>query len=100
MFYAYDHDKRRNTDLLQGLGRRHPGLVIFSNLSPFTKLQAMISLYLNVFVLVVQLFLIQQARLVDINVDGVVIKGKGHWLMEEAPSEVIPRLVAFINKSR
>ena len=45
-------------------------------------------------------FLIEQARLVDTNVDGVVIKGKGHWLMEEAPREVIPRLVAFINKSR
>ena len=44
-------------------------------------------------------FLIDQARLVDTNVDGVVIKGKGHWLMEEAPSEVIPRLVAFINTS-
>jgi pimeloyl-ACP methyl ester carboxylesterase len=45
-------------------------------------------------------FLIEQARLVDTNVDGVVIKGKGHWLMEEAPSEVIPRLLAFINRSQ
>jgi len=45
-------------------------------------------------------FLIEQARLVDTNVDGVVIKGKGHWLMEEAPQEVIPRLVAFIDKSQ
>jgi len=45
-------------------------------------------------------FLIEQGRLVDTNVDGVVIKGKGHWLMEEAPREVIPRLVAFINKSQ
>lgn len=45
-------------------------------------------------------FLIEQARLVDTNVIGVVIKGKGHWLMEEAPEEVVPRLVAFINKSR
>jgi pimeloyl-ACP methyl ester carboxylesterase len=43
-------------------------------------------------------FLIEQARLVDANVDGLVIKGKGHWLMEEAPSEMIPRLVTFINK--
>src|SRR5207245_10414842 len=25
-------------------------------------------------------FLIEQARLVDTNVEGVVIKGKGHWL--------------------
>ena len=45
-------------------------------------------------------FLIEQARLVDTNVDGVVIKGKGHWLMEEAPSEVIRRLLAFINRSQ
>jgi hypothetical protein len=30
---------------------------------------------------------------------GVVIKGSGHWLMEEAREQVIPRLVAFINKS-
>lgn len=41
-------------------------------------------------------FLIEQARLVDTNVEGVVINGKGHWLMDEAPKEVIPRLVAFI----
>jgi pimeloyl-ACP methyl ester carboxylesterase len=45
-------------------------------------------------------FLIKQARLVDTNVNGVVIKGKGHWLMEEAPGQVIPQLVAFINKSQ
>jgi pimeloyl-ACP methyl ester carboxylesterase len=44
-------------------------------------------------------FLIEQAKLVDTNVDGVVIKGKGHWLMEEAPQQVIPQLIAFINKS-
>jgi pimeloyl-ACP methyl ester carboxylesterase len=44
-------------------------------------------------------FLIEQARLVDSNVEGVVIKGSGHWLMEEAPQQVIPRLVDFINKS-
>jgi pimeloyl-ACP methyl ester carboxylesterase len=45
-------------------------------------------------------FLIEQARLVDSNVDGVVIKGSGHWLMEEAPKQVIPQLVRFINKSQ
>jgi pimeloyl-ACP methyl ester carboxylesterase len=44
-------------------------------------------------------FLIEQGRLVDTNVNGVVIKGKGHWLMEEAPQQVIPQLVAFINTS-
>ena len=43
-------------------------------------------------------FLIEQGRLVDTNVQGVVIKGSGHWLMEEAPRQVIPQLVAFINK--
>lgn len=36
----------------------------------------------------------------DTNVDGVVIKGKGHWLMEKAPGEVIPGLVAFINAAQ
>ena len=45
-------------------------------------------------------FLIEQARLVDTNVEGVVIKGSGHWLMEEAPQQVIPQLVAFIEKSK
>jgi pimeloyl-ACP methyl ester carboxylesterase len=44
-------------------------------------------------------FLIEQARLVDTDVQGVVIKGSGHWLMEEAPGQVIPQLIAFINKS-
>src|SRR5437667_182997 len=29
-------------------------------------------------------FLIKQGRLVDDNVEGVIIKGSGHWLMEEA----------------
>ena len=42
-------------------------------------------------------FLIQQGRLVATHVDGVVIRGAGHWLMEEAPDQVIPRLAAFIN---
>ena len=45
-------------------------------------------------------FLIDQSRLVDSNVEGVVVKGSGHWLMEEAPQQVIPQLVAFINKSQ
>jgi len=45
-------------------------------------------------------FLIEQARLVDTSVQGVVIKGSGHWLMEEAPDQVIPQLVAFIIKSK
>jgi pimeloyl-ACP methyl ester carboxylesterase len=43
-------------------------------------------------------FLIEQARLVDTQVDGRVIKGSGHWLMEEAPEQTIPALVDFINR--
>jgi pimeloyl-ACP methyl ester carboxylesterase len=43
-------------------------------------------------------FLIQQGRLVATNVEGVVIKGSGHWLMEEAPGQTIPLLVGFINR--
>ena len=45
-------------------------------------------------------FLIEQGRLVNSNVEGDVIKGSGHWLMEEAPRQVIPQLAAFINKSQ
>lgn len=43
-------------------------------------------------------FLIEQARLVDSEVSGVVIKGSGHWLIDEAPDQVIPQLVTFITK--
>src|SRR2546426_4776645 len=43
-------------------------------------------------------FLIEQGHLVDNNVEGVVVKGSGHWLMEEAPDQGIPALVAFLNK--
>jgi pimeloyl-ACP methyl ester carboxylesterase len=41
-------------------------------------------------------FLIQQGRLVAVDVEGVVVKGSGHWLMEEAPGEVIPQLLSFL----
>jgi len=41
-------------------------------------------------------FLIDQARLVANNVRGTVVKGSGHWLMEEAPTQVIPELVQFL----
>ncbi|MFG1414468.1 alpha/beta hydrolase [Xanthobacter sp. VTT E-85241] len=40
-------------------------------------------------------FLIAQGRLVAEHVEGVVVEGSGHWLMDEAPGKVIPRLVAF-----
>jgi pimeloyl-ACP methyl ester carboxylesterase len=42
--------------------------------------------------------LIQQARLVAENVEGVIIRGSGHWLMEEAPDQVIPKLVEFLKR--
>jgi len=42
--------------------------------------------------------LIDQARLVASNVDGVIIPGSGHWLMEEATGQVVPKLVDFLNK--
>ena len=32
-------------------------------------------------------FLIDQARLVDDDVEGVIIKGSGHWLIDEAPGD-------------
>ncbi|GAB3094465.1 alpha/beta fold hydrolase [Lysobacter terrae] len=43
-------------------------------------------------------FLIDQGKLVDTNVEGLIVKGSGHWLMEEAPEQTIPALVAFLNK--
>jgi pimeloyl-ACP methyl ester carboxylesterase len=43
-------------------------------------------------------FLIQQGRQVATNVEGVVIRNSGHWLMEEAPRQVIPKLVEFLNR--
>jgi pimeloyl-ACP methyl ester carboxylesterase len=42
--------------------------------------------------------LIQQGRLVAKNVEGVVVHNSGHWLMEEAPEQVIPKLVEFLNR--
>ncbi len=36
------------------------------------------------------------ARLVADNVEGVVVPGSGHWLIDEAPGEVIPRLATFL----
>jgi pimeloyl-ACP methyl ester carboxylesterase len=43
-------------------------------------------------------FLITQGRLVADNVEGVVIKGSGHWLIDEAPNQVIPKLVGFLTR--
>jgi pimeloyl-ACP methyl ester carboxylesterase len=43
-------------------------------------------------------FLIEQGRMVATNVEGMLVRGKGHCLMEEAPDEVIPKLVEFLNR--
>jgi len=45
-------------------------------------------------------FLIAQGKMVADNVEGVIITGSGHWLVDEAPGQVIPRLVEFFNGSR
>ncbi len=42
-------------------------------------------------------FLIEQTKLVATNVSGVVVKGSGHWLMEEATDQTVPAVVAFLN---
>jgi pimeloyl-ACP methyl ester carboxylesterase len=41
-------------------------------------------------------FLIEQAKLVATDVRGQVIKGSGHWLMEEAPDQTMPALTTFL----
>jgi pimeloyl-ACP methyl ester carboxylesterase len=41
-------------------------------------------------------FLIDQGRLVSNNVEGVLVSGSGHWLIDEAPEQVIPKLVEFL----
>ncbi|MDM0114124.1 alpha/beta hydrolase [Variovorax sp. J22R133] len=41
-------------------------------------------------------FLIEQGKLVAKDVKGVIVKGSGHWLMEEAPDQVIPALLDFL----
>ena len=43
-------------------------------------------------------FLIEQGKMVATNVEGVLVKDRGHWLMEEAPDQVIPKLVEFLDR--
>jgi pimeloyl-ACP methyl ester carboxylesterase len=43
-------------------------------------------------------FLITQGKLVDANVEGVIVPGSGHWLVDEAPDETLPKLVAFFKE--
>ena len=40
--------------------------------------------------------LIEQARQVATNVEGVIVPNAGHWLLEEAGPVVIPKLVEFL----
>lgn len=42
-------------------------------------------------------FLIEQVRLVADDVDGTVIPGAGHWLLEEAPNRVVPILREYVH---
>ncbi|HEX9392196.1 MAG TPA: alpha/beta hydrolase [Usitatibacteraceae bacterium] len=42
-------------------------------------------------------FLIEQGKLVANDVKGVVVRGSGHWLIDEAPEQVIPAILEFIN---
>lgn len=43
-------------------------------------------------------FLIAQGRLVAHTVEGVVVKGSGHWLIDEAPEQVVPALLNFLTR--
>jgi pimeloyl-ACP methyl ester carboxylesterase len=41
-------------------------------------------------------FFVKQAPLIATDVQSAVVPGAGHWLMEEAPGYVIPKLVEFL----
>ena len=41
-------------------------------------------------------FLVEQAKLVAKDVTGVVVPRAGHWLMEEAREQVVPRIAEFV----
>ena len=43
--------------------------------------------------------LIKQAQLIDTDVQGAVVPGAGHWLLEEAPGFVIPKVVDFLERA-
>jgi pimeloyl-ACP methyl ester carboxylesterase len=42
-------------------------------------------------------FLVNQAQLIATDLQSAVVPGAGHWLMEEAPGYVIPKLVEFLS---
>ena len=43
-------------------------------------------------------FLISQGKIVATDVEGVLVHGSGHWLIDEAPGQVIPKLVEFFKR--
>uniref|UniRef100_UPI003CECD9A5 hypothetical protein n=1 Tax=Stenotrophomonas sp. SrG TaxID=3414430 RepID=UPI003CECD9A5 len=43
-------------------------------------------------------FLIDQARRIDTDVECVIVRGSGLWLMVEVPEQTFPALVAFLDK--
>ena len=43
-------------------------------------------------------FLIGQGKMVATDVEGVLVTGSGHWLIDEAPGQVIPKLVEFFGR--
>jgi pimeloyl-ACP methyl ester carboxylesterase len=43
-------------------------------------------------------FLGTQAQLYATNVQSLVVKDSGHWLIDEAPDQVVPALVSFIDQ--
>jgi pimeloyl-ACP methyl ester carboxylesterase len=45
-------------------------------------------------------FLIEQTKLVATNVQGQVVTGSGHWLIDEAPQTTIPALITFIDAGK
>jgi len=42
-------------------------------------------------------FLVEQVRLVADDVEGAIVPGSGHWLLEEAPELVVPLLRDYVN---
>ena len=81
------------------------GFNYFSNFKQdakdFSQLNARHRLQMPVLVLsgekAAGMFLISQVRLVAPHSQGKLVKGSGHWLMEEAPHTTIPAIVAFLD---
>jgi pimeloyl-ACP methyl ester carboxylesterase len=42
-------------------------------------------------------FLAKQAQLIATDLQSAIVPGAGHWVMEEAPGYVIPKLVEFLH---